>query len=123
MSNLILLGVIAILLFAILAILKNESIESKAIKEQVADAKREAKYLMTEIEQLKQREQKRLDLIYDLEKKIKDVEYEALKPKTLNLHAPKPIPVLIGIRGVKTKNVAEDIVIKNIKEKLNQLDA
>jgi hypothetical protein len=100
-----------------------ENTEVAAIKKQSIELRSESRYLLTEIDQLKQREQKRLDLIYDLEKKIKDVEYEALKPKTLNLHAPKPIPVLIGIRGVKTKNVAEDIVIKNIKEKLNQLDA
>jgi hypothetical protein len=48
-----------------------------------------------------------------IDKKFKDLEYEALKPKMVNIYARKPIPIQV----MNPKNVPAKKVIKNERQK------
>lgn len=64
-----------------------------------------------------------VQMMKDLDRRFKDLEYEALKPKTMNIHAPKPIPIIVGFRGVRSKQALEKEVIGQVKKKLARMDA
>lgn len=108
-------------LWTIITYERRESKELKSTKSEIKSILASIKNLESSISDLKEKQITQLSVHANLEKRFNDLEYEALKPKTLNIHASKPIPVLIGIRGVKSKQKAEDFVISQIKTKIGEL--